>query len=289
MTAKKNTTDQEKATPKKSTKRQTTAETQPDKTTLVIPYLKSEAAGDELKYALRNWDAKFKGDLRVVVIGDREDWFSDEIVHIPHEVHLIDEDCGCDNPKKVRNPQADVAHKLLTAIASGDVTGDFILTNDDIFILGETTLADLAYLRVAGKLETGAGKSGGIYHQNATRTAQLLREKGRPTFRYGTHTPVVLNAGLLAEVIKEYNATERGTLLTSLYFNHHYPDARGMVTVTGGKECTILASIYRENPDKEVLHQALERRKFINVNSAGWKAIKPILEADYPEKSRFEI
>lgn len=259
-----------------------------EETTLLIPYLKSEAAGDELKYAMRNWDKNFRGKLRVVIVGDREDWFSEDIVHIPHEVHTIDEDCGCDNPNKIRNPQADVAHKLLTAIASGEITGDFILSNDDIFILGDTTLADISYLRVFGTLEKGTGKDGGLYQENAVRTAHLLKSKGLPTYRYGTHTPVLLNADLLAEVIKEYNATERGTLLTSLYFNHHYPDARGMVSVTGNKDCTILASVYRANPDLKVLNQALKRRKFVNCNAAGWKALKPIFEAEYPDKSRFE-
>src|SRR5690606_3374506 len=103
--------------------------------TLVIPYLKSEAAGEELKYALRTWEANFEKKVNLVIIGDKEDWFSDDVVHIPHDGHLIDEDCGCDNPKKIRNPQADVAHKLMTAISAGAVDGDFILSNDDIFLL----------------------------------------------------------------------------------------------------------------------------------------------------------
>src|SRR5690606_7790263 len=56
---------------------------------LLIPYLKSEVAGEELRYALRSWEQNFKEDFQVVVIGDREDWFSPEIVHIPHEPPLV--------------------------------------------------------------------------------------------------------------------------------------------------------------------------------------------------------
>lgn len=255
---------------------------------LLIPYLKSEAAGEELKYALRTWEANYADNIEVVVVGDKEDWFSDEVKHIPHDVHLIDEDCGCDTPKKVRNPQADVAHKIFTAIAADAVNGHFILSNDDIFLLGRIGFEQINFLRANGELDSGVGTSGGTYRQNALRTAQELSKRGFPTVRYGTHTPVVLESGLLAEVIKEYRATEQGLLLTSAYFNHWHPNARGVVRVTGQRDCTILASVYRSNPDEKVLADAFEKRLFLNCNAKGWNAIKSIFERVYDKPSRFE-
>lgn len=259
-----------------------------DSIPVVIPYLKSEAAGDELKYALRAWEKNFHHPFHVVVVGDKEDWFSEHITHVPHSTHSILEDCGCDDPKKIRNPQADVAHKLLTVIASKEVNGDFILTNDDIFILGEQGLSHISQPRYFGSLEDFNGKNGGTYRENALRTAKLLKANGKPTLRFGTHTPVLLNSELLAEVLKEYHCVEQGTLVTSLYFNHHHPDERGLVQVTGGKNCFTLASVYRTNPDPEILKQALSRRLYINCNSNGWKALRPIFEKSFPEKSIFE-
>lgn len=260
----------------------------PESIAVVIPYLKSEAAGGELKYALRAWEKNFFTPFHVVVVGDKEDWFSDKITHIPHDPHLIPEDCGCEQPKQVRNPQADVAHKLLTVIASGEVKGDFILTNDDIFILGEQNIDHISQLRYFGSLEDYNGKIGGVYRDNALRTATLLKANSKPVLRFGTHTPVVLNTELLADVLREYHCVEQGTLVTSLYFNHHFPDARGLVQVTGGKSCRQLASVYRHNPDPEILNQALNRRLYINCNSMGWQALRPIFEKEYAEKSIFE-
>lgn len=254
--------------------------------TVLIPYLKSEAAGEELKYALRSWEKNFKEEINVVVIGDKEDWFSPEVMHIPHEPHKIKEDCGCPNPSLIRNPQADVAHKIFTAIASGVIKGDFILSNDDIFLLGETHMSDVAFLKAFGKLDKG-GKEGGLYNQNTRRTAKVLENSDLPTHRYGTHTPMLINADKLVDVIEKYDALEKGLLLTSLYFNEVYPDARP-VQVDGTIKDPILASVYRPNVEDQILKSIFANRKFMNCDAKGWKSIEKPLNIHFPDKSRFE-
>lgn len=253
---------------------------------VVIPYLKSEAAGEELRYALRAWERHFQEDFQVVIVGDKEDWFSPNVIHIPAPIHLIKEDCGCPSPSMIRNPQADVTYKLLTAIASGVVQGNFILSNDDIYLLGHTTLADIASLKAYDTLDK-AGKVGGVYNQNAQRTAKALTANQKPIHRYGTHTPMLLHAEQLANIIEKYNALENGYLLTSLYFNELYPDARP-IQIDGGIHDKILASVYRADVDPKVLRDVFAKRKFLNCDSKGWIAIRPILEELYTEKSRFE-
>ncbi|NQD71987.1 MarR family transcriptional regulator [Sphingobacterium shayense] len=253
---------------------------------ILIPYLKSEAAGEELKYALRTWETYFKEQIDVVVVGDREDWFSPEIIHIPHEVYLVKEECNCPSPSMIRNPQADVTHKIFTAIASGIITGDFILTNDDIFLLGSTFVHDIQTLKAFGKLEN-MGKEGNLYNQNARRTAKALESINLPTHRYGTHTPMLLNAEKLLEIIEKYNALDNGYLLTSLYFNEVYPDARP-IQVDGTIKDTILASVYRSDVEPQLLRSIFDKRKFINCNSKGWSSIEKNLLEIHPVPSRFE-
>lgn len=266
-------------------KKQTGTSDDQEPITLLIPYLQSEAAGEELKYALRSWEKNFKEQFKVIVIGDREDWFSNEITHIEHFRHQIF-DKG--RRKEIANPQADVAHKLFTAITTGLVKGKFILSNDDIYVLGDQTLGVIEMLKTFGNLTKLAGKPGGLYRENALRTAKLLQATGKPTVRYGTHTPVVLEAEKLLEVLITYKCVEQGTLVSSLYFNHFYPDARGTIGITGGPECTWLASVYRPDPNKALLESAFKTRYYINCNSAGWEALKPYLEKEFPNKSRFE-
>src|SRR5574344_2575607 len=52
----------------------------------VIPYRADEANGQELRFALRSFEKKFKEPFHIVVIGDKEDWSDEEnIIHIPFE------------------------------------------------------------------------------------------------------------------------------------------------------------------------------------------------------------
>jgi len=254
--------------------------------TVLIPYLKDEAAGEELKYALRTWEKHFTEEFNVVVIGDKEDWFSPEITHIPHEPHLIKEVCNCPSPSLIRNPQADVTHKIFTAIASGIISDDFILSNDDIYLLGKTFLEDIKTLKAFGTLDK-SGEEGGLYNQNAKRTAKALLANNLPTHRYGTHTPMLLNAEKLAQVIEKYGALDNAFLLTSLYFNETHPDARP-IQVDGTKTDPILASVYRSNVEDHLLKSIFAQRKFMNCNSKGWISVKAHLAIAFPEPSRFE-
>lgn len=244
----------------------------------VIPYLKKAAAGDELKYALRSIFYSFP-NAHVVIIGDKEDYFSEEITHLQH------------NPE-TDNPQIDVAQKLILGMASGVVNGNFILTNDDIFLLGKTFLEDIQTLKSTGVLNRDIGKQGGVYNQNAINTLNALSEvesfnPKQKIYKYGTHTPAYLNATVLAIVIERYKADEIGHLLTTLYFNDLHPGARPTI-VDGGKNDPILASIYRQSVPEDILENAISTRKFMNVNDDGYKLVEPYLKKIFPDKSKFE-
>lgn len=241
----------------------------------VIPYLKGSAAGNELKYALRSIHASFP-DAVLIVVGDKEDWFSEDVIHLEH------------TPES-DNPQIDVAHKLLLVLASGVLTNDyFILSNDDIFLLGETDTQDIFFHKAFGELNSGVGQRGGRYNKNAENTLKALQADQLPIHRFGTHTPVALYRKELSETIGKYKADEEGHLITSLYFNSHYPGIRP-VQVDGGKNDPILVSVYRSDVPVEVLEDVLVKRKFCNVNDAGWKAVEPHLSKAYPNKSKWEI
>lgn len=253
---------------------------------IVIPYLRSEAAGDELRYALRSWADHFANKHHVIVVGDREDWFSPEITHIPIPPVLILEDCNCAAPAQVRNPQADVTHKILALIAAGEIEGDFILSNDDIFLAGHTILADIQSHKAFGDLEDH-GKGTSLYCQNALNTKRALLAENKPTRSFGTHTPILLNAEILAEVIEKYGATEKGLLLTSLYFNDQFPNARP-IQITGAQNDPILASLYRDNAELALVQKVFAERKFINCNAKGWVSVEPVVKSIFSNPSPYE-
>jgi hypothetical protein len=260
----------------------------PDKPTLIIPYYKGGAVSTELKLALRTW-AKHFGDINVVIVGDSEDWFSDHVIHIQHNGHQVIRQCnGCAAPQTEQHPQADSTHKLFSAIALLDIKGPVILSNDDIFLLRDVTLDDIASPKYFGELKDAAEKKPTRFNEAQLNTAWILERFGNTTVRYGTHTPVLLDAEKVLEVIETYNATEVGLLFTSLYFNTHTPEDE-LTKITGGTEDKILASIYRSDISQDMLDKVRSERLFMNCNDKGWPSVRTLLRADFSEKSKYEI
>lgn len=240
---------------------------------VVIPYKKNAAKGQELLYAVRAWE-KHLPDVRIAVIGDSEDWFGKNIIHIPHK------------PVST-NPQVDVAHKMMTAIASKDVPEYFIWSNDDIYCLCDIHPADIHVLKAHGKL-VQKGLPNGLYRNNSLRTVKALKDAGiADPYDYATHTPVYLEKEYLAEVIERFNCTKEGYLIYSLYANLGFPNVRPIITYNDTRG-SIVASVYRPDPDRKILEHVIANRKWLNNNDSGWKAVEPYLKKLFPNKSKFE-
>jgi|GEM_PF-1731013 len=242
--------------------------------TVVIPYKKSAAAGEELKYALRAWDKYFPG-CKIVVIGDREDWFSPELICIEMEVMS-------------NNPQIDVANKLMVAIAADEIPDDFIWSNDDILPVSPIHIGDIQLLKANGLLTNSKPGLNGIYAENKQRTIELLQKHKLPVWDYSTHTPFYFNKEKLSSMITLLEADEIGYLLSSLYFNSYFPQINPVI-VTGDANCFFAAYVYRDNPPMSVVNEVFKSRKFVNYNDKGYSAIRAVIESKYSDKSIFEI
>lgn len=242
---------------------------------IVIPFLSKAAKGNELLYAVRSWEKHFKGLGKVVVIGDSLPWFGKDIIHIPHK------------PVST-NPQIDTADKMATAIASDLVPEVFVWSNDDIYPVSDLIEADLEFFKAVKGNLTQRGEPGSEYRANATRTRKALQSLGVANpFDYDCHAPVVFEKAKLAETLAKFACQKEGHLVSSLYFNTHYPGVKP-VLVDNGANGSIIASVWSANPNQEILERVFRERKFINNNDRGWPHVKPFLEKLFPEKSRFE-
>lgn len=241
--------------------------------TVVIPFKASMAKGDELKYALRAW-AKHLPGVAIVIIGDKPSWLSKKATHIPIK-------------PQHKNPQIDVAHKMVQAIAAAEVPEYFFWSNDDIYPVCHLTISDIDILKAHGRLQK-KGAPGGIYRENSLRTVSALKRAGiTMPWDFATHTPVAFHKYELAEVITRFNCLKEGHLVSSLYFNTTFRGHRPILTQNGA-EGSIVASVFKSNPDKRILERVFNRKKFINNNDAGWKPVLPYLQKLFPKKSRFE-
>lgn len=241
-------------------------------TSVVIPYCKEFAQGKELLYALRSWDKNCCFPADFVVIGDKENWFSDEI-------HFIE----C--PRVSDNPSVDTYHKLKVALESDLVTDDFIWTNDDIYVLQPIDLSHIQLPKVLGPLDTSKYK--GFYRENMQRTIDCLKQLGAACQNYGTHTPVMFNkASWLGLIAKLDEQITQGMLYTSIYFNLQQPQVTA-VTLDWRKD-PFLLPVVSQNPSTEVVKSLLPKMFLNNARSGYSPWLESFLDKEFPAKCLFE-
>lgn len=243
-----------------------------DHTSVVFPYCKEFAQGKELLYALRSWDKNCCFPADFVVIGDKEDWFSDEI-------HFIE----C--PRVSDNPSVDTYNKLKVALESDLVTDDFIWTNDDIYVLQPIDLSHIQLPKVLGPLDTSKYK--GFYRENMERTIDCLKQLGASFQNYGTHTPVMFNkASWLGLIAKLDEQITQGMLYTSIYFNLQQPQVTA-VTLDWRKD-PFLLPVVSQNPSTEVVKSLLPKMFLNNARSGYSPWLESFLDKEFPAKCLFE-
>lgn len=243
-----------------------------DHTTVVIPYCKEFAQGRELLFALRSWYEKTCFPANLVIIGDREDWFGEEIFVIEHQ-------------RTSDNPQIDTMEKLKLAIESPEVTERFIWTNDDIYLVNRVSLAHIEIPKVLGDLNPKKFK--GVYAENMSRTIMLLDKFGLPKLNYGTHTPVLFEKFKLVEMLERFPEAESGVLFSSLYFNSQAFPAYPIVL--DWETDQFLLPVISQKPNEERAIELLQRKVFLNNTVSGHSAwLEKFLEQMFPEPSIFE-
>ncbi len=222
-------------------------------TTIVIPYVKEFAQGNELLYALRSIASNATFNYNIVIIGDAEEWFNpDCITHIPHK--------RCSD-----NPQVDVLSKLQIAIDSHMVSEDFVWSNDDIYLVNRISLAHIAVPKVLGELKPDKYK--GIYAANMQRTIDALKSENLPTLNYGTHTPVLFNKQRLLAMFRRFGSViQEGALISSLYFNLQ---AYVQPVFLNFRTDQVALTILSQQPDGKLVRELLARKVFLNNAVSG--------------------
>ena len=111
---------------------------------VVIPYCKAVHQPMALLYAIRSLCAYLLADFKVIVIGDKEDWFSPELVHVPASLSHVDVDSIID----------DTFAKV--TLVEG-ISGEFILMMPDTFLLNPLSPSHMFIPKVSDsfKFDTG--------------------------------------------------------------------------------------------------------------------------------------
>lgn len=139
---------------------------------VVLPYLKTEDQGMELRYMLRSLKnvTNFNGD--VYIVGDKENWFYN-INHIPQK-----RDYG-----KI---YLDQIKKMYTACLLPEMPEKFIATMDDCYV---TKKQEIGVYSI-GELKD---ERNSIHRRTKYHTKQKLKDMELPTLDYEAHAPMLVN------------------------------------------------------------------------------------------------
>lgn len=144
-----------------------------------ILYVVNRDGERNLRYALRSLDKYGNGVGRVIVAGYPPDWLSDEVVKVPVE-------------QPYESPYQNVLHTICVAIKEANISGHFLLGNDDFFLVRPTDMFNYPfYFRGWGIPDCKVGpddQPGTARYKmmmNATRVA--LGSLGLPALDFGSH------------------------------------------------------------------------------------------------------
>ena len=116
---------------------------------VVIPYCKAIHQPMALLCAIRSLCDHLLADFKVVVIGDKEDWFSPELVHVPSSLPAVDTDSIIDD-----------AFTKVTLVEH--ISDEFILMMPDTFLLTPLSVSHMLISKASESLEFNTGLPFGV-------------------------------------------------------------------------------------------------------------------------------
>lgn len=241
---------------------------------VVIPYCKEYAQGNELLFAIRSWYKNARFPFHIFVIGDYEDWMDSENV------------TWIDCPRVSDIPSVDTLHKLHEILTYTAVTERFVWTNDDIYLMNPVSVPHIVLPKVLGTLNPAAYN--GHYRAAMERTIEMLTEAGLPLLNYGTHTPVMFKKSNLKALLPgdDVNA-KTGVLFTTLYFNSANTAHPARLD---WRTDPFLLPVVSKAPDEKLVNELLRNKVFMNNARSGYSPwLESFLSRRFPYKCPCEL
>lgn len=170
----------------------------------------SKWSNREIFYSVRSVEKHLKHYRKIFVVGTKPVFFGPNVIEIPY-----DDMFG----NKARNIMA----KVHRAASDHRVTNNFLLLNDDYFLLKDVDARFYPYIykcQLEESIKINAQMGNGEYLDHLTATLKLLRLMDLPTKNFDTHFPILYNKKKFREVCARYNwSVTAGYILKSVYCN----------------------------------------------------------------------
>ena len=162
----------------------------------------------EILFSIRSVAHHMKGYRKIFIVGDDPGFFTPEITIIPFADMF---------GNKAHNIQA----KIMRAAADERVSKNFMVFNDDYFILQPTTAPGYPYYYKNTLTEALAKNPiGSDYLPHLQATINELSKRGDTLLNFDSHYPIIYNKGLLRYVCDKFDWNMKyGYIMKSTYCN----------------------------------------------------------------------
>ena len=174
---------------------------------LVYPYYDLNTA-DELRYSIRSAVQNFRSLRDIWVIGDKPEWASADLKHIPHDhiAHL---------PSNVYSKNRNICEKMALAARNELISENFVYFADDHFLLKPWSEGDFFSKVIIredmDEIDHEIIKSGGRGDQDLNEwqralwwTYDQIKNAGHPGLNFETHTPKLINKENLIQTFQKF-------------------------------------------------------------------------------------
>lgn len=254
---------------------------------IFIPYVQKPARWDELRFALRSWAQHAQFAYQIVIVGDMPAW-AQNVIHIPHATKY-DGKSG----EILRDAIAKM-HVFLGWMKNRKAE-PFIRTYDDIFLLRDVTIADIAIPKAMYDMTRMIPNMSNTWRRQLWSTYHALRTEGCCGWNMESHTPEAFISSFMRQVMDIYRMPPNEYLTSTLYFNQMMHDGSNLRPVVLSKNDHFKAGFYGTSdkygfgPNEDVA-AICAKKMFLNFDDAGFSpAIAAFLENKFPNKCRHEI
>lgn len=198
----------------------------------VVYVVKEGAWNEELRYSLRS--LKNIPHKRVFIFGGKPDWVNTKnVIYVP-----ISQTRG--------NKWDNTAYNLLQVCLNEEVSDEFILFNDDFYVLKKIDTLDYYYDRTLAsrradffaRMPIYRFKTNG-YTGRLLQAERALLKDNLPTRNYELHIPMIFHKRRLAEIIQSYNNIgAKRSLYGNLYAKNPFPTTDVKIWEVQGKPGT---------------------------------------------------
>lgn len=238
---------------------------------LVIPLsVGSIWNNNEVKYCIRSIEKNFDELGKVFIIGDKPNFFN---WNNPRLVHV-----ECEDSFR-HNKDANLINKVLQVCRRNDLSDDFIRASDDQIVLKRVSIEDF-YPKYMTDLEGKILPPNNSWFRRLGSTRDMLKIKGKTTFHYESHYPMIYNKESFINTMKDH--IEDCTINT-YYFNTILDEHKHI----GNTKITLQRPILNM---QEFLKE-VKGKTFLGYNNKGLREgmLQLWLSNEFREKSSFEL